>query len=150
MTTSVQRQTAEAVVNAFNNMDVDAIISHRSPDCTRHFLPLSMGLKPQDNATYATSLHQLREIFHNFSLTVSDIIEDKEAHRICLWLSARADTAAGEYVNEYNWLLDFDETGTKITCSKEFSDSLMAKEFFPKLQAAMRAHQAGNPGRTQG
>ena len=146
MAMSNQRQTAEAVVNAFNTMDVDAIISYRSPECMRYFLPLSMGLEPQDNATYAKSLHQLRGIFQNFSLTVTDIIEDKEARRMCLWLSAKADTAAGEYVNEYNWLWDFDETGTKITNSKEFSDSLMAKEFFPKLQAAMKAHQAAeNP-----
>ena len=39
-------------------------------------------------------------------------------------LSARADTAAGEYVNEYMWLLDFDESGTKITRSKEYSDTV--------------------------
>ena len=139
------RQTAEAIVNAFNSLDVDAIVSYRSPDCLRYFLPASMGNKPQDNATYARSLHQLRAIFKNFSLEVNDMLEDREAHRMCLWLSARADTAAGEYVNEYCWLLDFDETGTKIKKTKEYSDTLMAKEFFPKLQAAMKAHQAARP-----
>ena len=54
-----------------------------------------------------------------------------------MWLSARADTAAGEYVNEYVWLLDFDDKGEKITRSKEFSDALMARDFFPKLKEAM-------------
>ena len=136
------RQTAEAVINAFNNLDVDTIVAYRSTDCLRHFLPASMGNKPQDNTTYARSLYQLRAIFHNFSLTVNDVLADKEARRMCLWLSARADTAAGEYVNEYCWLLDFDETGTKIIKTKEYSDTLMAKEFFPKLQAAMQAQQA--------
>ena len=141
MATSAQRQTAEAIVAAFNNMDIDAIISHRSPTCMRHFLPASMNNKPQDNTTYATHLHQVRAIFKNFSLTVNDILEDKDAKRMCLWLSARADTAVGEYVNEYVYLWDFDDTGTKITCSKEYSDTLMAKEFFPKLRAAMDAQQ---------
>lgn len=44
---------------------------------------------------------------------------------------------AGEYVNEYMWLLDFDESGEKITCSKEYSDTILARDFFPKLKAAM-------------
>ena len=141
MTTSPQRQTATAVVAAFNEMDVDKIMSYRSPDCIRHFVPESIN-KPQNNSTYARSLHQLRAIFHNFSLTVSETIE--EGSRLCMFLSARADTVAGEYVNEYVWLLDFDENGTKILNTKEYSDTLMAKEFYPKLQAAMEMQQASN------
>ena len=101
-----------------------------------------MNNKPQDNTTYAKSLYQLRAIFSNFSLKVNDVLEDKDARRLCLWLTARGDTAVGEYINEYVWLLDFDKSGTKITCSKEYSDTLMLKDFFPKLQAAMKAHQS--------
>ena len=33
---------------------------------------------------------------------------------------------AGEYVNEYMWLLDFDESGTKIRRSKEYSDTVVS------------------------
>lgn len=124
MSISPQRKTAEAVVAAFNRMDVEAVISHRSPDCVRQFLPLSMGLKDQNNATYSKSLINLRAIFHNFYLTINDLVEDRDARRICLSLNARADTMAGEYVNEYMWLLDFDESGTKIRRSKEFSDTV--------------------------
>lgn len=140
---SPQRQTAAAVVAAFNAMDVDAIISHRATDALRYFVPATMGHKPQGNETYAGSLRRLRAIFQTFSLTINDILEDGETHRICMWLTAKADTTAGEYVNEYVWLLDFDETGTKITTSKEYSDTLMSKEFFPKLEAAMKAQRAG-------
>lgn len=122
---------------AFNNMDVDSIIAHRSPDCLRHFIPKSLGFPPQDNATYGKSLHQLSGIFSNFSCTINDVLEDKQANRICLYLSARGDSMAGEYVNEYMWLLDFNESGEKITCSKEYSDTIMARDFFPKLSAAM-------------
>ncbi|KAK4697978.1 hypothetical protein P7C71_g197, partial [Lecanoromycetidae sp. Uapishka_2] len=142
MTVSTRRRTAEALVAAFNNMDVDTIISYRSPNCIRRFLPLSMGLGEQDNATYRTSLLKLRAIFHNFSLKISDLIEDDTANRICLSLKARADTVAGEYVNEYMWLLDFDKTGTKITLSQEYSDTVMERDFSPKLKAAMAKQQA--------
>ena len=140
MTLSPQRKTAESLVAAFNDMDVDRIIAHRSPDCLRFFIPTSMGFSPQDNATYGDSLHQLTTIFHNFSCTINDLLEDKQANRICLYLSARGDTVAGEYVNEYMWLLDFDESGEKITRSKEYSDTAMARDFFPKLKAAMTEH----------
>ena len=138
---SKQRQTADSLVAAFNNMDVDSIIAHRHSTCMRHFIPASMGNKPQDNNTYAKSLRNLRQIFHNFSLVVNDVLEDRDARRLCMWLTAKADTDAGRYVNEYVWLLDFDKSGTKITSSKEYSDTIMARDFFPKLQTAMKAHQ---------
>ena len=60
-----------------------------------------------------------------------------------MWLSARADTAAGEYVNEYMWTLDFDEGGKKILMQKEFVDTVVNKEFYPKLQAALKRLAAG-------
>ena len=137
MTLSPQRKTAESLVAAFNNMDVDSIIAHRSPDCLRHMIPASMGFSPQDNATYRQLLHQLTAIFRNYSCTINDLLEDKQTNRICLYLTARGDTVVGEYVNDYMWLLDFDESGEKITCSKEYSDTAMARDFFPKLKAAM-------------
>lgn len=137
MTVSQRTKTAEAVVAAFNNMDVDGILAHRSSDCLRHFIPKSLGNSPQDNAQYANSLHQLSAVFQNFSCTINDLLEDKQANRICLYLAARGDTVVGEYVNEYMWLLDFDESGEKITCSKEYSDTALARDFFPKLKAAM-------------
>lgn len=99
-----------------------------------------MAQPPQDTNTYAKSLHSLRTIFRNFSLTLDELIEDSsnpQRPRICMWLSAKADTAAGEYVNEYVWLLDFDESGERIVRTKEFSDNVMARDFFPKLKEAM-------------
>ncbi|KAL8715724.1 MAG: hypothetical protein Q9220_000391 [cf. Caloplaca sp. 1 TL-2023] len=142
MPDSPQKRTALALVDAFNRMDVPAIVSHRTPDCLRHFHPCAMGTPPQNTAEYAKSLTSLHAIFQNFSLTLDEMIEDPAKRRICMWLSARADTAAGEYVNEYVWLLDFDESGTKIVRTKEYSDSLMARDFFPKLKEAMGKQKA--------
>lgn len=135
---SKQRQTALAVVDAFNKMDIEAIISHRSPGCMRHILPSSLNLTPTNNTDYEAHLDRLIPIFENFSLTIEDIIEDREAHRIVMYLKARADTLAGEYRNEYMWTLDFDETGDKIIRMHEFVDAVVNKEFWPKLSAAMK------------
>ncbi|KAL8811416.1 MAG: hypothetical protein Q9200_001819 [Gallowayella weberi] len=140
MPDSSQKRTALALVDAFNRMDVPAIIAFRDPACLRHFYPTAMAQNPQDTRSYAQSLTALHAIFRNFSLTIDELIEDSSnptRPRICMWLSAKADTAVGEYVNEYVWLLDFNETGEKIVRTKEFSDNLMARDFFPKLREAM-------------
>ena len=137
MPPTAQRQTADRLVAAFNRMDIPAIISFRHPDCIRQILPASLNIKPQNNATYEKSLHQLIVIFQNFNLEAHEVVEDIEARKLTMWLSARADTAAGEYINEYMWTLDFDESGQKILRQKEFVDAVVNKEFFPKLQAAM-------------
>ncbi|CAL8578710.1 hypothetical protein XPA_004480 [Xanthoria parietina] len=140
MPDSPQRRTALALVESFNRMDVPAIIAPRTPSCLRHFYPTAMAQPPQDTTSYAKSLQSLRTIFRNFSLTLDELIEDAsnpQQPRICMWLSAKADTAAGEYVNEYVWLLDFDESGERIVRTKEYSDNVMARDFFPKLKEAM-------------
>lgn len=142
MLQSPQRQTAEAVVAAFNVMDIEKIMSFRSSSCMRHIVPASLGLEPQDNARFLAALQRLRPIFENFSLTINDVVEDQQARRICMWLSARADTAAGEYINEYMWTMDFDESGEKLIQVREFVDTVVNKEFWPKLAAAMKTHGA--------
>ena len=65
------------------------------------------------------------------------MVEDVAARKIVLWLTARADTAAGLYENEYVWTLEFDEGGGKIVAMREFVDTVVNREFWPKLQAAM-------------
>jgi ketosteroid isomerase-like protein len=143
MSPTPQRQTADKLIAAFNRMDIPAIMSFRTPTCTRHLLPQSMKLAPQDNAVYEKSLHSLKTVFQNFNLDVHEVIEDVEARKVVMWLSARADTAAGEYVNEYMWVLEFDESGEKVVEVKEFVDTVMQREFWPKLQESMRRAREG-------
>ena len=138
MPPSQQRQTAEKLVASFNAMDLPAIFSIRSPECMRQILPQSLEIASQDNDTFTRSLEYLIPAFRNFSLTQHDLIEDLEARKIVLWLTARADTAAGEYRNEYIWILKFDESGTKLVDIKEYVDAIVNKEFFPKLSQSVR------------
>lgn len=141
-----QRRTALALVSAFNSMDIPTILSLRTPTCTRHILPTSLGIAPQTNNQYATHLNALKPIFHNFTLQMNDLLEDREAGRISMWLTARADTVVGEYVNEYMWVLDFEGGGdgeARVSKSVEFVDAVVNKEFWPKLRGAMEARRKG-------
>lgn len=143
---SQQRQTALALVAAFNRMDIDTIISLRHADCMRHIRPAALQIPAQNNSAYRQSLEQLKPIFQNFRLVANDLLEDREARRICMYLTANADTAAGEYVNEYMWTLDFDVEGRKIVNWMEFVDSSVNEHFWPKLREAMRVHREKTAG----
>ena len=132
-----QRQTADAAIEAMNNMDPETFISLRSPNCMRSIHPASLKIPPSTNAQFAAQLNSLKPIFRNFSLTVTELVEDVEQRKICMWLLARADTDVGEYRNEYLWLMEFDESGEKIVGTKEFVDVGMARDFWPKLKGEM-------------
>ncbi|KAI4150766.1 MAG: hypothetical protein LQ340_003899 [Diploschistes diacapsis] len=136
-----QHQTANAYVAAFNAMDVDAVAGFRAPNALRYILPSTLGHPPHDNATYIGSLRKLLSIFHSFSLTCHELVEDVPGRRIVMYLTARGDTDAGEYVNEYVWFLDFDESGDTILGHKEFVDAIMNRDFWPKLAKAMKAKE---------
>ena len=102
----------------------------------RQILPYSLNLKAHDNDQYRRHLQSIIPAFSNFSLTVYDIVEDTAANKIVMHLKARADTAAGEYVNEYMWSLHFDENGM-IDDQKEYVDVGVNRDFYPKLQKAL-------------
>ncbi|GAB7355783.1 hypothetical protein MBLNU459_g6464t1, partial [Dothideomycetes sp. NU459] len=138
MALSAQRQTAETLLAAFNAMDLAAIASLRAPDCVRQILPSTLGYPPSGNAQYTRSLAALLTVFANFSLTCHELVEDAAARKIAMYLRARADTDAGEYVNEYVWFLAFDAQA-RIVRVDEFVDTVMNRDFWPKLQAAMDA-----------
>lgn len=131
-----QRATADKLVEAFNSMSIPTIISLRAPDCMRQILPYSLNIKAQSNDTYRTHLQSLIPAFRNFSLTVYEIVEDLPARKIVMHLKARADTAAGEYLNEYIWTLHFDKEG-RIDDQKEYVDVGVNRDFYPKLQKAL-------------
>ena len=142
MAPTPQRATADKLVHAFNSMSIPTIISLRTPDCMRQILPYSLNIQAQDNDTYRKQLQSIIPAFSNFSLTVYDIIEDVAARKIIMHLKARADTAAGEYLNEYMWSLHFDKEG-RIDDQKEYVDVGVNRDFFPKLQKALSGMKNG-------
>ena len=142
MPPTLQRKTADALVDAFNSMSISNIIALRTPDCKRTILPYSLQYPPQSNKEYASSLRAIIPAFRNFSLTVYEIIEDVQQKKIVMHLKARADTAAGEYLNEYMWILKFDDKDM-IEDQKEYVDVGVNRDFFPKLQKALKGMKEG-------
>jgi len=142
MAITAQRKTADALVDAFNSMSIPDIIALRNPGCKRTILPYSLQYPPQSNETYRSQLQSIIPAFRNFSLTVYEIIEDVQQRKIIMHLKARADTAAGEYLNEYMWILKFDEEGM-IEDQKEYVDVGVNRDFFPKLQKALMGMNKG-------
>ncbi|KAF2192386.1 hypothetical protein K469DRAFT_310641 [Zopfia rhizophila CBS 207.26] len=136
-----QRATADALVDAFNRMDNDAIVSFRHPNCTRQVLPVSLKFPPQSNTAYRTNLDNMKKIFSSFKVDVHDVIEDVLAQKIVMFVTATGQTRVGLYRNEYVWKMTFDGTGKAITDWVEFVDVGMARDFLPKLQAEMKKVQ---------
>ena len=138
-----QRQTADALLAAFNRMDIPAMMALRSPDCTQQIVPLRFGFRVQKNTEYLRRMNFIVQAFDNFHLEVNEVIEDVEARKIVMWLSARGDTKVGVYRNEYMWTMEFDGSGEKIVKIKEFVDAAMIKEFYPQLKESIRPAKTG-------
>jgi hypothetical protein len=123
---SKERQTADAIVAAFNTMDVDTLISLRTPDCKRVFLPSSLEYTPQTNDEYRDRLSGMKTIFTSFHVTVDDVIEgtseNSDRNKIVMYVRARGDTPIGEYKNDYVWKMGFDESGEKVDEWVEYVD----------------------------
>ncbi|KAF2476719.1 uncharacterized protein BDR25DRAFT_278026 [Lindgomyces ingoldianus] len=138
---SRQRQTADALVCAFNNMDNDAILSLRAPDCMRQILPLSLNFPAQSNAKYLANLSSMKSLFTSFQIRVDDVIEDLVQRKIVMFVTALGQTPVGEYNNEYVWKMKFDEAGEKIVEWSEFVDVGMVKDFYPRLVAEIKRRE---------
>jgi hypothetical protein len=123
---SKERQTADAIVAAFNAMDIDTLVSLRTPNCKRIFLPSSLEYTPQTNDEYRDRLNGMKSIFTSFHVTVDDVIEGiseiGERKKIVMYVRAWGDTPIGEYKNDYVWKMGFDESGEKVDEWVEYVD----------------------------
>ncbi|KAK0640433.1 Austinol synthesis protein H [Lasiodiplodia hormozganensis] len=131
-----QRQTALAVIDAFNRIDTTTVWKLRDRSCWREIYPKSLGAMPQDNAACQQALNMLANTFKEMHMSVHEIIEDIPARKVCLWIIATGRTVSGPFTNEYVWSLEFDETGSQIIRWKEFADAISTKNLFPELMAA--------------
>jgi hypothetical protein len=156
---SQERNTANAIVTAFNSMDIDTIISLRTPGCQRLFLPSSLKYAPQSNETYRTSLEAMKSVFNSFKMTVNDIIEgvsdtkvdprsggQNGKKKIVMFVTATGDTTVGEYRNEYVWRMAFEEGGDRVCEWSEFVDVGVSRDFMPKLKGEIARKMAEGSG----
>jgi hypothetical protein len=156
---SQERNTANAIVTAFNSMDIDTIISLRTPGCQRIFLPSFLKYAPQSNETYRTSLEAMKSVFNSFKITVNDIIEgvsdtkvdprsggQNGKKKIVMFVTATGDTTVGEYRNEYVWRMAFEEGGDRVCEWSEFVDVGVSRDFMPKLKGEIARKMAEGSG----
>ncbi|EKG20970.1 hypothetical protein MPH_01728 [Macrophomina phaseolina MS6] len=133
---SRQRQTALAVVDAFNRLDTTTVWKLRDRSCWREIYPKSLGAPPQDNNSCQQALNMLANTFKEMHMSIHEIIEDIPQRKVCLWIIATGRTVSGPFTNEYVWSLEFDESGSQIIRWKEFADAISTKAIFPELMAA--------------
>lgn len=147
--TSGRVLTASKYLKAADEMDIDAIMSLRSPICSHHYAPASLGeLPPLDNATYQASLLRFKDIISGFEITNKEVMEDDKQNRIMIWASARTiwypaakDPGITEeewdFRTEYVFILSMDESQEKIVKVVEFVDSKATEQWRQLVARAM-------------
>lgn len=145
-----QRYTAQAVIDAYNTWDIEAILAYRSPDCQHRVLPASMNRAAKSNDEYRAYLDKIMPLYSNFTVSVSifksnavkitwaqvvvmEEIHDARTHTCIIHASSTAQTKIGLYANEYALILTFTEDGTKVTKFDEFVDSAYSQQFVTAL-----------------
>ncbi|KAL5396859.1 hypothetical protein PMIN03_012930 [Paraphaeosphaeria minitans] len=133
---SAQKDTAKAVIDAYNAWDIDRILAYRTPDCQHQVLPASMGRAAKSNDEYRAYLSTIMPLFSNFTVAVLQEIHDAETHTCIIHASSKAETEIGQYGNEYALILTFTEDGKQVTSFEEFVDSAYSERFVAALAKA--------------
>ncbi|KAI1173718.1 hypothetical protein F4777DRAFT_556965 [Nemania sp. FL0916] len=136
------RETALAIIDAFQKWDLEAIMALRTDDCTTQVLPRSLSRPRMNNADYREFFGGLMPHFRDFTLAVDEVIVDAPQNKVAVWCRSTADTEIGPYANEYVLILYLNEAGDKVYKYLEFVDSNNTVSFFPKL----REHIADKAG----
>jgi hypothetical protein len=68
-TLAAQKQTTQAVLDAYNAWDLEKILAFRAPNCQQQVLPASMGRPSMSNDEYRERLKQLLPLFRKFTVT---------------------------------------------------------------------------------
>ncbi|KAI1262154.1 hypothetical protein F5Y18DRAFT_161562 [Xylariaceae sp. FL1019] len=133
-TPSKRRQTALAVIDAYNEWSIDAIMALRSDDCVQCILPKSLGRPEMTNEAYRAYFGAMIPLFTDFKVEIKDVFEDAAANKVVIWATSTASTPVGPYANEYTLMLYFNEDGSRVVRFNEFVDSANSVTFFPKLR----------------
>ncbi|KAI4231781.1 MAG: hypothetical protein LQ349_005396 [Xanthoria aureola] len=127
------RETAEALVTAYNSYKLENMMDVRSSDCINYILPHSLGQKPMDNEQYMAWVTPRLPPFRNFTLTVHDTVVDEAARKVVLHMTSTASTDLGDYHNEYMLKLHMTEDRRKVDKFEEFVDSGYSSKVMKEL-----------------
>jgi ketosteroid isomerase-like protein len=137
MVTSKLLTTAMAVINGFNQWDIDAMLAPRAANCTQRDYPYRLDSPYRTNAEVATFFSSILPYFTNFTVTVTDTFVDEENNRVALQAFSRANSVVGPYRNEYVFTMRMTECQEKVWEIREFVDSEYYVSFFSNLTKYM-------------
>ncbi|KAJ9601881.1 hypothetical protein H2200_013630 [Cladophialophora chaetospira] len=131
-----QRQIALALLDTFKDLDYEANIALRTPDCRHSFAPGSLGIKDKNNEQFAAHIKSLQKTIHGIPVTAKQVFEG--GNQVTVWATGdtrfREDVMALEpnldwtYQGEYIFLFTFNEAGDKVQHILEFLDSKKVEE----------------------
>jgi ketosteroid isomerase-like protein len=151
---AAQKQTTQAVLDAYNSWDLEKILAFRAPNCEQQVLPASMGRPSMNNSEYRTRMKELLPLFRKFTVTLTSFahdtyeqltssqvtvhtaVHDADEHKCIMHATSTAETDIGPYGNEYALVLFFTDDGKKVTKFLEYVDSAYAMQFFARLAEA--------------
>jgi ketosteroid isomerase-like protein len=137
-------QTALAAVDGYNKWDIDAILAPRADSCTQEILPKSLGRPLLNNKDYRAYFEPLLPAFKNFTVTILDVIEDSENHKVVIHASSTADSVVGPYKNEYMLVFHMTEDDKQIVHLKEFVDSVVSMSLIKQIKEHVAQQGAQN------
>jgi hypothetical protein len=68
-TLAAQKQTTQAVLDAYNSWDLEKILAFRAPNCEQQILPASMGRPSMGNSEYRVRMKEILPLFRKFTVT---------------------------------------------------------------------------------
>ena len=144
-------RTAAAFVESYNVWTMSAIMAIRSPSCVHRILPEAYGIAPLPNAAYEAFLGPFIALFKNVEVVIVDEKEtmvDVDARKVSIRMKGCSNTIAGEYRNEYIFILTMSEDGDLVDEVVEFLDSRSSNDFNQRMMAVMSKEAAGEGATT--
>lgn len=136
--TSLQRSTALTFLESYHDIDIEANLALRTPDCRHEIVPASMNYPIMDNKQWAAFAASTKSLVEKFPVNAKEIFENEGSNQMTIWATAEAvfrkeatDDESGldwSFHGEYIFILQFDQMGNRIERIVEFLDSKKTTE----------------------
>ena len=144
---SQQRQIALALLDTFTNLDYEANVALRTPDCRHSFAPASLGILEKSNEQFAAHIKSMQKNIEGIPVTAKQIFEGN--NQVTIWATGdtkfKEEVKAAEpqldwtYQGEYIFIFTFNGAGDRIQHILEFLDSKKVEDARKLLSIAASA-----------
>ncbi|KAL2168917.1 hypothetical protein VTG60DRAFT_6687 [Thermothelomyces hinnuleus] len=142
---AIQAATLDKFIEAWKQWSPGTFFTSWTDNCTMRTLPFSAGVPLRARPETEKFLPVLMGLMSNFELTVHNVVHDAAQGKAAIYALSKADTPVGPYSNEHALFVWFDESGEKVTKIEEMFDSIVIKDFFPKVQAYIAQQKSQGP-----